>query len=370
MGGKLRLVQGAALVALTAACIFSARHVSQVAGESPLVKLAPATGTPDESGEEMSEPEMAEAIMAPFVEALGAAPAADGVTPEAFEATESAWEVLDDEGRSEETGKVVSEDAASPTHVSYPNAGPQLVSPVVILLAGEKQSFWGFCVNDLAVGKLVDNVRSRQQGELVVVKSYLDMICKLAKPTDDEAVITVRSELVDGDLYVWRLASGERGIDRGVKGLQAMETGLSDGSIRIDGGPATLGEVLAVVAAGLKQERGRLSEGEAGFTRTDNLFHHARGVAIASREILKGAHSALPRAVDEARAFADLKSAIASLDEAAAMDPIVVLGPAGDRIGGNDLAAISARLGEARQILSRAVYRTGPKLRGSDANGE
>jgi hypothetical protein len=249
-------------------------------------------------------------------------------------------------------GPVVKTEAPKP----WPNAGPGLVDPIVILLAREKQSFWGYRLNDLVVGKILDNGTAQQQGEIDALRPQLQYLAATLRPAHADPVARMSASLIEADLGKYWLTSGETQLDRGIKALQSISADLAERRLKLPADPDHLREIVLRAAETLKTECAALAA-DTGLLATDNRLYHARGVAIALDDLLAGAMPAMDQAVEEGKVKAELRSARGDLAAARAMDPWLVLGRGGQRIKANHLARMAASLEAARASLDKAAAR-------------
>jgi hypothetical protein len=170
---------------------------------------------------------------------------------------------------------------------TWPTAGSELTLPLVVLLAREKQSFWGYGPNDLVVGKLLDNHASRQEGIISVLQPYIAFIIHSAAPAGNDPALRLQAALLESDLHKYWFTSGETQMNRAIKSLQDLGAGLDSGQIRIAADPGNLGDGLAVLIQALRREREVLLS-DPGMMKNDNAFFHAQGAALAVKEALDG----------------------------------------------------------------------------------
>jgi hypothetical protein len=239
--------------------------------------------------------------------------------------------------------------------VSWPPAGPQVVDALAAVLAGMGQSPLGFRINDLVIGRLLDNGTSEQEGEIEAVRAYLGWLSARAAPPNADPLAAARASLLEGNLGKWWFPSGEKTLARGMAALEETSAAMKSGAIRSPGGPQDLKDFLLASSSLLSGQAGMLSGGSVA--DADRAFYRARGTAAAVSAALQGAEESYAAALKDRGAGDDLKRALDSLNAARAMDPLVVLaGPPGS-LRANHLLLLAYDLGRAADALSAAAAR-------------
>lgn len=234
----------------------------------------------------------------------------------------------------------------------WPPAGPEVLVALARVLAEEKQSSLGYRVNDLVIGKIFENGTNQQQGELRAVQEYLKLLLGQAKPL--AAVGPARETLLLGDLEKFWFPSAEKTLGQGVSSLQNLGSAVKAGRVALPGDPAALHDFLELSASLLETEEKALAGDDLTYTTEDNVFYHARGVARAAAQSLRAGRTSYAAAIEAQGVKTNLDLALQWLDQAAAMDPLIVLQGGLDDFRSNHLLLLAFSLEKSRQALKAA----------------
>jgi hypothetical protein len=238
---------------------------------------------------------------------------------------------------------------------AWPLAGPEFVEAMAVVLARMEQSTLGYRINDLVIGKVLDNETNHQRGELMAAREYLKLATGMAGPKSSGQVARVKSTIMASDLTKWW--ASERLLREGSLAVAEMADGVKAKKLKIPGDPGSLKKLILLAASLLSTEQEKLLTGEIEFAKKDDIFYHARGVAGASGEFMNGAEESFKEAAKRRKARQDIKTAVEWLDTAAGMDPLMVLGGDPDEISSNHLIIMAYALERAEDALLKAASR-------------
>jgi hypothetical protein len=236
---------------------------------------------------------------------------------------------------------------------SRPPAGPQVIDEMVSMLSGMTASWLGFQLNDLVLGKIWDNGLNQQRGELLAAQKYFQYLSAAARPKSADPLARVRASLLSDDLAKWWFPSGEKTLVQAEQALWDTSAAMKSGAVTVPGDPATARGLLLLASIMLAEEANNLS-GD-GDKDADDVFYHARGVALASSSVISGCLSSFDVALKDRQAERDVKLVVALLSLAADMDPLIVLSGQPDDLTSNHLLIMAYFLDRARESLDRAA---------------
>ena len=360
---KVRWVQALLISSLIIVGFLDCMRISEDKKQEPIIKLVP-VGAVLQSATEAQKPaqrqkaEAKEPAEAKQEEAVSAARqqelynAIDKMAAACLKAPLLApVETLTDQPK--ETREKSSEKDEKAVLETWPLAGPEFIEAMVVVLARMEQSTLGYRINDLVIGKILDNETNHQRGELMAVQEYLKLVTGMAGPKPSGQVARVKSTIMASDLTKWW--ASEKLLREGSLAVAEMADGVKVKKVKMPGDPGTLKKLILLSASLLSSEQEKLLTLEIEFTEKDNIFYHARGVAEASREFINGADKSFKEAVRQRNAREDIKTAIEWLDTAAGMDPVMVLGGDPDEISSNHLIIMAYALERAEDALLKAA---------------
>jgi hypothetical protein len=358
---KVRWVQALLIASLIIVIFLGCMRISEDKKQEPVIRLVPvgAVLQPAAEAPKPAQRQKAEA-KEPVKEAVGAARqqelynAIDKMAAACLKAPLLA-PVETATYQPEETREKSSDKDEKAVFETWPLAGPEFIEAMVVVLARMEQSTLGYRINDLVIGKILDNETNHQRGEFMAAREYLKLVTGMAGPKSSGQVARVKSTIMASDLTKWW--ASEKLLREGSQAVAEMADGVKAKKVKMPGDPGTLKKLILLSASLLSSEQEKLLTPEIEFAEKDNIFYHARGVAGASGELINGADESFKEAVKRRNAREDIKTAIEWLDTAAGMDPLMVLGGDPDEISSNHLIIMAYALERAEDALLKAVSR-------------
>jgi len=214
---------------------------------------------------------------------------------------------------------------------------------------------WGWRPNDIV--DFCDNVNNYQKGILEVTRrTAVALNENLSRTGSTDAIVPCLEAAMNAFMILadrfW-FPSAENKYEEGLENLEIYLEMLKSGEARfyrrVDNLVPLFRAYMSLLGScdeNLVKERGKMST-----TKADDYFYYSKGIAHAMYTILKGGEQDIIDTIQSAQLESVLQLTITALEEAADMNPWIVLESSPDSVLANHRANMAAPISHARFYL-------------------